>query len=359
MSNQRKLLVVSNRLPITLETNGNGRRLRRSGGGLVSALAPILEETRGCWIGWTGSDCDDGVIELLRNWESSQKHSFIPVSLSAAEIDTHYRGFSNQIIWPLFHSLSSRCLFDSLYWEGYCAANEKFAEAVERVSTADDFIWVHDYHLMILGQALRRRGVRSRLAYFHHIPFPSPDIFETLPWRVEVLRALMRFDMLGFQTKRDRCNFAACVRRCLRGARIYRVDGRFFARAEGQSVSVGIHPISIDFDSFETQSAECETIATSESIRRGLAGVKIILGVDRLDYTKGIPERLRALQHLLEMNPGLRGKVTLLQIVVPSREDIPEYKQLQGRIETLVSKINGEFSTAGWVPIHYFYRSVS
>jgi trehalose 6-phosphate synthase len=336
-----------------------GTQLRPSNGGLVSALVPILSESRGCWVGWTGSEDDAGLRGLLREWESSQNYSFIPVFLTPAERDTYYRGFSNQIIWPLFHSLPSRCRFDPEYWDGYCTTNGKFADAVAGVSQPDDFVWIHDYHLMLAGQALRDRGLRHRLAYFHHIPFPSPDIFETLPWRLQLLRAMMRFNVLGFQTARDRRNFIACVRRCLRGVRVSRIGDSFRVRADGRTVSVGTYPISIDYDAFETEASRPDTIAATQAIRQGLGGRRVILGVDRLDYTKGIPERLNAFQRLLETDPSWRGRVTMVQQVVPSREDIPEYKELRLRIETLVSKINGQYSNAGWVPIHYLYRSIS
>jgi trehalose 6-phosphate synthase len=358
MNNRRRLLVVSNRLPFTIESSETGKQLCPSNGGLVSALTPILSESRGCWIGWPGSEYDAGLLELLQDWESTQNYSFIPVFLTAAERDCYYRGFSNQIIWPLFHSLPSRCQFDPLYWNGYCTANDKFAEAVARVSERDDFIWIHDYHLMLAAQALRRRGLSHRLAYFHHIPFPSCDIFETLPWRVDVLRAMMRFNVLGFQTVRDRRNFIGCVRRCLRGVRVSRIGDSFLVRSNGLSVTVMTHPISIDYDAFEAEASEPETVFAAQGIQRGLGGTRIILGVDRLDYTKGIPERLAAFQRMLETNPSLRGRVTMVQQVMPSREDIPEYKQLRLRIETLVSKINGEYSAAGWVPVHYLYRSI-
>jgi alpha,alpha-trehalose-phosphate synthase [UDP-forming] len=349
MNGRGRLLVVSNRLPVTVDST--------SGGGLVTALMPIVRESRGSWIGWTGSDVEQMPADLFAKSELNQNSSFVPVFLTAEERASYYRGFSNEIIWPLFHSLPSRCQFDALYWNGYCKANEKFADATERIVRPNDFIWVHDYHLMLLAEALRKRGIRQRLAYFHHIPFPSPDIFETLPWREEVLRSLMQFNLLGFQTLRDRRNFIACLRRCLRSVRVCHVGETCRVTAEGQSVNVGTFPVSIDYEEFNTYAARPEAAERAEAIHKNLGGTQIILGIDRLDYTKGIPERLNAFERLIEMNPQLRGRVTLVQVVVPSREDIPEYKQLQLRIETLISKINGAYSVAGWVPIHYFYRS--
>jgi len=200
--------------------------------------------------------------------------------------------------------------------------------------------------------------LQQRLAYFHHIPFPTPDIFETLPWRVEVLRALMRFNVVGFQTLRDRRNFIACLRRCLAGVRVCWTGETLLARVDGQCASIGTYPISIDYEGFATEASQSSVVDAASIIQRGLGTARIILGVDRLDYTKGIPERLIAFQRLLEAHPELLGQITMAQIVVPSREDIPEYTQLKLRIERLVSNINGRYSRTGWVPIHYFYRCI-
>lgn len=360
MNNSARLIVVSNRLPITIESTENGKRLVSSShGGLVSALIPILRETGGCWIGCTGTDSNDVPKQLFQEQNLDQEYSLMPVFLTASERASYYRGFSNEVIWPLFHGLSSRCQFDSAYWRGYCKVNGKFATAVANASKEEDFIWIHDYHLMILAQVLRNRGVRNHLAYFHHIPFPSPDIFEALPWRVEVLQALMRFNQLGFQTRRDRRNFVACLRRWLRGVRVCRTGNTMVAHAGGQSTHIGAYPISIDFKRFEDEASQPATTVNVRMIQTSFGARRIILGVDRLDYTKGILERLIAFRTLLDRNPELRGRVTMMQVVVPSREDIPEYTQLKRRIEVLISKTNGKYGSPGWVPIHYFYRSLS
>jgi trehalose 6-phosphate synthase len=341
-----RLIVVSNRLPITVKLAEGGAQLQPSGGGLVSVLIPVLRESGGCWVGWTGTEYDDSSARLIREKDSTQNCCLEPVFLNAAERDSFYRGFSNEIIWPLFHNLPSRCQFDPSYWKGYCDVNGKFADAIQRVSQKDSLIWVHDYHLMMLARDIRSRRMAQRLAYFHHIPFPAPDIFETLPWRAEILTALTAFDVLGFQTARDRRNFMACLHHLLPNI------------AERHSSRAVICPVSVDYDGFAAKATEPGVVAVSQMIRKELR-TRIILGVDRLDYTKGIPERLTAFQKLLDINAGLRGKVTMLQIVVPSREEIPEYERLRLRIETLISKINGQYSRPGWIPIHYFYRSVS
>jgi trehalose-6-phosphate synthase len=256
VNGQGRLVVVSNRLPITIEAAEDGKCLHPSGGGLVNALMSILHESRGCWIGWIGADYDDNVAELLKSWEAGQNYSFVPVFLTAAERSCHYRGFSNEIIWPLFHGLSSRCQFDSRYWHAYQKVNAKFAAAVQSVLRADDVIWVHDYHLMMLAAALRRSGLKQSVAYFHHIPFPSPDIFEILPWRGEILRGLMQFDIVGFQTIRDRRNFVACLRRFLPDIRIRGTGDTLLVRSAHQCVKVGAYPIGVDYDDFAADASK-------------------------------------------------------------------------------------------------------
>jgi trehalose 6-phosphate synthase len=289
---------VSNRLPITVETADNKYRLQPSSGGVVSALVPILRESKGCWIGWTGTDYDETLGELVKDWSATQPYAFAPVFLSAEEKNFFYYGCANEVIWPLFHGLPSRCTFDSDYWRAYCKANAKFAEAVEDVAREDDFVWIHDYHLMILAARLRANGFRERLAYFHHIPFPSADIFETLPWRTELLKALMQFDVIGFQTERYQRNFIDCLRRCLGDAQARRSANGFLVRAAGRSAIVETHPVSIDYKSFAADAAAPEVVSAARRIRDQLGG-QIILGVDRLDYTKGIVERLNAFRTVL------------------------------------------------------------
>jgi len=359
MNSGGRLIIVSNRLPVTAESTETGMRLVPSSGGLVTALVPVLQEQGGCWVGSPGANCDDLPSQLLADWTATSGYSIEPVFLTSDERSTYYEGFSNEIIWPLFHGLPSRCKFGSNYWRGYIKANERFASGVERVWNRQDFIWVHDYHLMLVGGALRARGWRGRLGYFHHIPFPPPDIFETLPWRTEVLDALMQFNSLGFQTARDRHNFVAALFQHLPGSRISSVGDRVVVNAGDRIASAGVYPISIDFEEFADGAVDPRVVSAFETIREQAGETQIIMSIDRLDYTKGIPERILSFQTLLEHHSHLRGKVTLIQAVIPSREQIPEYGDLKLRIETLVSKVNGEYSRPGWVPIQYFHRSLS
>ncbi len=358
MSNARRFVIVSNRLPVTVEQNGHGFRIQPSCGGLVSALAPVLRELESCWIGWTGSEYSPEIAGRLCQ-EKLGTCSLVPLFLNAEEKACFYHGCSNEIIWPLFHDLQSRCNFDPVYWQVYCEVTEKFADAVEQTAHRDDFVWVHDYHLMMLADALHARDLRLQLAYFHHIPFPPPDIFEKLPWRNQILRGLMQFQSVGFQTARDRRNFIASLRRCLRQVHVKRLGERFLVRAGDLCTVVGSFPISVDFEEFAADAGEPAVSVRAAEIQRSMKGQQIMLGVDRLDYTKGIPERLAAFRCLLRRYPELREHVTLLQVVVPSREDIPGYKELKLTIERLVSEINGEYGVPGWSPIVYLHRCLA
>jgi trehalose 6-phosphate synthase len=358
MSGPGRLILVSNRLPIRTDCVDGENRLQPSSGGLVPALVPILRESGGCWVGWTGTDYDETVSDLVRS--SAPDYLLEPVFLTTREEAGYYRGFSNEILWPLFHDVPSRCRFNSAYWKTYCQVNEKFADTVGRVSQQNDFIWVHDYHLMLQAQALRARGFRHDLTYFHHVPFPCPEVFRILPWRDEILQALTHFNTLGFQTLRDRDNFIACLRHYLSGVQVcHETPEAVTVRVENQYITVGAYPISINYEDFAAVAADPAVNATAQAIKNKLGDVRLILGVDRLDYTKGIPERLMAFQEFLERYPEQRGRVTMLQIAVPSREEIPEYRDLKVRIENAVTRINGQYAVPGWTPIQYFYRSIS
>jgi alpha,alpha-trehalose-phosphate synthase [UDP-forming] len=358
MISAARLLVVSNRLPVTIDMAQNGLRLKPSGGGLVSALLPVLQENGGCWVGWTGSSTQSGVTDLLRRWCSTEKYSLKPVFLTDLEQTYFYDGCSNEILWPLCHGFTLRCKFSPAYWGCYCNANEKFADAVQRAWQPGDFVWIHDYHLMMLAHALRARGAQYPLAYFHHIPFPPPEVLEALPWRVELLRSLMSFTTIGFQTRRDVRNFIDCAYRFLSDVHVNRAGESLSLSCGKRSARVGHYPISIDYKAFAAEAAEPAVLIAAKCIQERFSGTRIILGVDRLDYTKGIPERLAAFQTLLECNPDLLGRVTMLQVVIPSRETIPDYRRLQLRIEALVNKINREYGRPGWVPIDYRYGSL-
>ena len=356
-----RIVVVSNRLPFVIVPAPDGGWVVEPGsGGLVTALRPVLENRHGCWIGWTGATNEEvpRAGEILANPENRFGFELVPVTLTASERDDFYFGFSNEILWPLFHDQPSVCRFEPRFWLAYEAVNRMFAETTAARVGPDDFIWVHDYHLMAMAGKLRAMGVRSRIAFFLHIPFPPLDMFVKLPWRFHLLRALIEYDLIGFQTARDRRNFFQCVRALLRGARILSQGPVATVHLHDRHIRVGVFPISIDFSEFARRASEEQAMAKARNLRADEPDRKIVLGVDRLDYTKGIPEKLNAFRSMLRRFPDLKGRVTLIQVVVPSREEIPGYLEQKTTIERLVSEINGEFTRSGWVPIHYIYRGL-
>src|SRR5436309_2580836 len=246
-----RLILVSNRLPFALEPAGEDQwSVTPSPGGLVSALGPVLRGRGGTWIGWpgvAGEIPDAPFAEATRD----AGYEVVPVALSEAERDEFYYGYSNEVIWPLFHDLQNFCHFEPAFWETYKAVNERYAETIARHCEPNDFIWVHDYHLMYVAQALRERGVHAALTFFLHIPFPPYDIFAKLPQRQRLLRALLQFDLLGFQTRRSLRNFVQCVRHVVSEAEILPERGLQLIRLNEREIRVGNFPIGIDFKSFE------------------------------------------------------------------------------------------------------------
>ncbi|MBN1827659.1 MAG: trehalose-6-phosphate synthase [Deltaproteobacteria bacterium] len=356
-----RLIVVSNRLPVVLLKDKQGQLTAAPGsGGLVTALSPVLKDRGGLWIGWPGDiDASKHSIDaVLACVSKSSGFDLEPVVLSPEEIQQFYYGFSNEIIWPLFHDLLSRCNFDPSYWSSYCNVNRKYALAIQQQLKINDFIWIHDYHLMNVAQELRSLGVTNKIGFFLHTPFPQLDIFMKLPWKWEILKSLLTYDCLGFQSLRDKRNFIQCVRTLI--SNVHFEDGRSIRtiRIADRTVRIGTFPISIDSRAFAAIASSSAVEQRTEDIRSHLKDVKIILGIDRLDYTKGIPERLKAFRRALIRYPELHRKVVLVQFVVPSRSNIAEYNDLKIEIERLVGEINGQFTADGWVPIHYIFRSL-
>jgi trehalose 6-phosphate synthase/phosphatase len=355
-----KLVVVSNRLPVVLSKKTGSWVSEPGSGGLVTALAPVLKDRGGLWIGWPGTGPENGIDEALESATEGAGYSLVAVPLNRREIERHYKGFSNEVIWPLFHDLQTMCNFDPEYWITYREVNRKFAGVIDVHARPEDLVWVHDYHLLLAAAEMRALGVRSRTGFFLHIPFPSPDIFVKLPWRSEILEGMLEYDILGFQTVRDRRNFIQCLR-MLTGSAYVRGRGQVYEiKSRSKRLRAGVFPISIDYCRFERDAMSEEVAKSAWHIHENLPDRQIILGIDRMDYTKGIPSRLKAFRHLLREHPEHRDRVTLVQVVVPSRRGIPGYEDLKTEIEQLVGEINGEFTgAAGWVPIHYIYRPLN
>lgn len=353
-SEGRRLLVASNRLPVRLVRGSSGRWTRKPGsGGLVSALEPVLRSRGGTWVGWPGV-LEGEVPDLRSALEEGEDPGYrlVPVSLTASERRDFYRGFSNEILWPLCHGLPSRCNFKPRYWRVYRRVNRKFAEAIGEVAGLEDLLWIHDYHLMAAAEELRAAGRANLMGFFLHIPFPPPDLFEHLPWADEVMGSLLHYDVVGLQTNRDRENLLACARVLPGVEAVVERDDSVVLR-DGRCTRVAVHPISIDNEVFAGGALRREIEMESDALRSEIGTERILLGVDRLDYTKGIPEKLLGLERALERHPDLLGRITLVQLVVPSREMIPEYERMKERVERLVGHINGRFTDRGWAPILY------
>jgi trehalose 6-phosphate synthase len=356
-----RLIIVSNRLPFALDSAGEDLwTVTPAVGGLVSAVEPVLRERGGTWIGWPGI-AGEIPTEPLAEATLDAGYKVVPVTLSETERDEFYYGYSNEVIWPLFHDLQNFCNFEPAYWQAYKQVNKRYADAIIRNAQPNDFVWVHDYHLMYVAQALREQSVSGKLSaltFFLHIPFPPYDIFSKLPQQQRLLRALLQFDLLGFQTRRDVRNFIQCVRRVMLDAKVLARRNLQLVRFEKREIRVGHYPIGIDFDSFENGATSEIVAQKAHQLRDTFPDCQLILGSDRLDYSKGIPERLRAFRNALERYPELRSRVVLIQIVVPSRVEIPRYHEFKNRIDRLVGDINGRFSTSTWIPVQYHFRGL-
>ena len=353
----RRIIIASNRLPLVIED-----QVKPASGGLVTALVPILKEAKGVWIGWPGAiQCsEERVSTLLKQHGDEAGYSLIPLFLSAEEARLYYDGFSNEIIWPLFHDLHTTCNFSPEYWEGYQAVNRKFANELLAFNDPQDFIWVQDYHLMLVARELRDIGVERELSFFLHIPFASVDIFSKIPWRYELVEALLQFDHIGFQTERDSLNFVQCVEALVEDAVVTEEGkGAFLCSYRGREAHVNAFPISIDYAEFDSAARSSPIIHEIAHIQEQLPNRKIIISIDRLDYTKGLIYRLQAIRHFLHSHPEMHQQVNFVQQMVPSRTHIPEYLDLKEEVDKIVSEINSEFTTLGWVPIHYMFHSLA
>jgi alpha,alpha-trehalose-phosphate synthase [UDP-forming] len=357
-TSDKRFIVVSNRLPISIKHDPDGKLVATQGaGGLVTALAPVLKNRGGMWLGWPGTS-EKGVLAMCRTFSREAGYFLRPVALTDEEVEGFYRGFSNEILWPLFHEFQMPCNFFPSYWAAYQSANEKFAQAIAATASDEDFIWVHDYHLMLVAKRLKALGRQSRVGFFLHIPFPPADIFLKIPWRHQLIDAMLDYDLIGFQTLRDRRNFLEAVKRVYAAASRKGRGQVITLTADGRSPRLGTFPIGIDFQAFATAAARPECRARSRAIRDAFEDRFLLFGADRLDYTKGVPQRLDALTTALTRFPELRGAVCLAQVLVPSREDVPQYQTMKVEIERLVGEINGRFAMPGWAPVHFFYRNL-
>lgn len=354
----KKLLVVSNRLPVTVDRTDDGWAVSPGAGGLVTAMTPLMRQNRGKWIGWPGCDRSAPAEEILAQFSRQHDYEVIPVPLSEQEVKKYYRGFANQTIWPLFHDLLGHCTFDQEHWECYVEINRRFAEVVAQHIEPNSFIWIHDYQLMLVGHFLKQLGVQHHLGFFLHIPFPAFDLMRRVPWKAEIMRGLLDYDHLGFQTAHDRRNFVQGVRWLVPDSKVKARGRESRLIHRKREIRLGFYPISIDYREFADGAHGKEVDDAAWYLRENLSSRVLVLGLDRLDYTKGMPERFKAYERFLEKYPEVHGKISFIQVVIPSRVKVKEYQELKEELDTLAGRINGRFSGQGWVPIHYMFRSL-
>ena len=328
------IVVVANRLPVQWSDEG----WETSPGGLVRALVPILQERQGAWVGW-GGVADEKIDPFVHN-DISQ----VPVTLSAQEMDDFYFGFCNGTLWPLYHDAVVAPDFHRHWWRAYQTVNRRYADAVADVLDPRGIAWVQDYQLQLTPGYIREQVPEAKIGFYLHIPFPPVELFSRLPWRTDLLRGLVAADVVAFQTRRSAENFVRCVRRYLGGT----PQGRGMIDVDGRMVQVQRAPIGIDVDEFRDLASDPAIQARATKLRQAMGNPdKLMLGVDRLDYTKGIDVRLKAFDTLLAWSQDHA-----------TRESVPAYQELRERVEAMVGRINGEYARPGWSPVHYLHRSL-
>ncbi len=346
-----RLAMVSNRVPPASDLDP-ARRGAGAVGGLVSAVRASLVESGGMWMGWSGR----AVRRRERDGPAVSRApgavELVTVDLTPDEANLYYAGFSNRTLWPLLHSFIERAQIRHDTYRAYKRVNRRLAQAFASVLRDGDVVWIHDYHLLPMGEELRAQGWTGKIGFFLHCPFPGADVFEVLPWAKELLEGMLAFDLIGVHTRRYMLNLVDAFRLHLGGD----WNGRDFAY-RGRSARLGVYPIGIDPTTFT------DAARKSRESLGGMLGLdaetRVIIGVDRLDYTKGIPNRLRAFSRMLEQRPELRGKISFVQISNPSRDRVPDYVRERETVERLTGEINGRYSSGSWVPVRYLYRNFS
>lgn len=354
-SGQTRVIVVSNRLPVALKRVGDTWRVEKGAGGLATAMLPILERTKGIWIGWSGDSSglsDEKRKSILERWANRDR--YYAVDLPAETVRGFYDGYSNKSIWPLFHHFPFIVKFNPDDWRAYVKANQIFCDAIVEHLRPGDAVWVHDYHLMLVPQMLREAMPQAKIGFFLHIPFPSSSVFRILPHREEMMRGLLGADYITFQTYSYLQHFRSSM------LRILGVENQMDrVQVGGRTVRLEALPIGIAPNQFtDLLASDLTTRKRLEELKLSFADRKIIIGVDRLDYTKGIPERLRAFRRFLSQSPEWHGRVVLIQVAVPSRERVSQYKELRKEVDELVGQINGQWSTPEWTPVIYLRRGI-
>lgn len=343
-----KLILVSNRLPVKIGPDGT---IERTTGGLASAMEGATDETTQWWVGWPG-----GAIEDMENpaqvRQSMQEIGLQPVFLTKDEVDGFYEGYSNATLWPLLHYMVDRARFSSDWWQTYQQVNRKFADQILALAEPGDRVWIHDYHLMLAPQMIRNEVRNLKVGFFLHTPFCSSEIFRALPHRSEILKGLLGADLIGFHTFNYLRHFRSSLLRILGWES--EMDSIWM---DDRKVRMDVYPIGHNHEAIERAISAPDFIAEREKIRTDLAGKRMILNVERLDYTKGLPEKLSAMRRFLERYPDRRNEVLFVLIAVPSRQGVKEYDELTEDVQREVGAINGEFGNFGHMPVQFLHRS--
>ncbi len=347
-----KLIILSNRLPVTITENENGYLLKPSEGGLATGLASVAASRETLWIGWPGIAVTEPAAQAQIS-ELLAGKALVPVFLSAEEVVEYYEGFSNDVLWPIFHYYaSSHANYKQSNWEHYRSVNQKFLETVLPYIEPDDTIWIHDYQLLLLPGLIRARFPALSIGFFLHIPFPSFELFRLLPWRKELVSGLLGADLLGFHTFNDVRHFLDTATQLLPvscSANVVTVDDR--------TIVAESFPMGIDFQKYHALPETAGVKQHLSQLREASGHRRVVLSIDRLDYSKGILQRLQAFDHFLTQHPEYTGNVTLQMVVVPSRDNVPQYRELKELVDRRVGEINARYRTIDWSPVHYFYRS--
>lgn len=346
-----KTIIVSNRLPVKITETGGEMEFRQSEGGLATGLGSIYRQGDNMWLGWPGIETSSET-QQQEITDKLDSMNLYPVFLTQEEINLYYEGFSNETLWPVFHYHPTYAKYEQSYWDSYVAVNNKFKDAIFKIAERGDKIWIHDYQLLLLPGLIRAEQPDITIGFFLHIPFPSYELFRLIPWRAEILENMLGADLLGFHTFDDVRHFTSAVTRILP----VHSSANQITHNDRQIVAEPF-PMGIDNRKFESLTESEEVLKNISTLHQSFGDVKIILSIDRLDYSKGIIQRLQAFDLLLQRNPEYIEKVILYMIVVPSRDTVQQYKDLRDEIDKLVGNINSRCRTLNWTPVHYYYRS--
>jgi trehalose 6-phosphate synthase/phosphatase len=347
-----KTIIVSNRLPVKLIDSDGGFTLIPSEGGLATGLGSIYHRGENMWVGWPGLEVSDGEAKKKIEDELAIKN-LKPVFLTQEEINLYYEGFSNEVLWPVFHYMPTYARYNEAYWSCYQLVNSKFRDVIVEIAEAGDTVWIHDYQMLLLPGLIRTVLPDITIGFFQHIPFPSHELFRLIPWRLELLEGILGADLIGFHTFDDARHLVQSTRRLMPSV----ISSSNEISFNNRTIIVDSFPMGIDSELFRQRVYSDSVKEHVQILEKMFDGTKLILSIDRLDYTKGILQRLQAFEMLLQQNPGYVGKMALYMIIVPSRDNVPQYRDLRDEIDKFVGSINGRYRTMEWQPVVYFYRS--